>query len=70
MNRFTVLLWLLLSKISWAHHTRDHLMLAEDAEQVIAATREGSHSGWIWLIWAGVTIILLLGFVRWWNNRK
>ena len=70
MNRFTVLLSLLLSQATRAHHTRDHMMLAEDAEQVIAATREGVGSGWVWIVWAGVTVILLLGFVRWWNNRK
>jgi LPXTG-motif cell wall-anchored protein len=70
MNRFAGLSWLLLSQPTWAHHTKDHLMLAEDAEQVIAATREGGGSDWVWLIWAGVTVILLLGFVRWWRNRK
>jgi LPXTG-motif cell wall-anchored protein len=70
MNRFTVLFWLLLSQATRAHHTKDHMMLAEDAEQVIAATREGGDSGWVWLIWAGVAVILLLGFVRWWYNRK
>jgi len=70
MSRFVVLLWLLFSQAAWAHHTRDHMMLTEDAEQVIAATREGSHSGWALLIWVGVIIILLLGFVRWWNSRR
>jgi hypothetical protein len=70
MNRFTVLSWLLLSQATWAHHTKDHMMLSEEAEQVIAATREGSYSDWVWLIWAGVAVILLLGFVRWWHNRK
>lgn len=70
MSKFTVLLWLLLSQAALAHHTRDHMMLAEDAGQVIAATREGSNSGWALLIWIGVTVILLLGLVRWWHSRK
>jgi len=70
MKKFTVLLWLLLSQTALAHHTKEHLMLTEDAEQVIAATREGGHSDWMWLIWTGVAIILLLGFVRWWSGRK
>ena len=70
MNRFAILIWLLLTRPAWAHHTKDHMMLAEDAEQVIAATREGSGGDWVWLVWIGVTGILLLGFVRWWNNRK
>lgn len=71
MKRLIMLLWLtfsfLLSGASLAHHTKDHMILAEDAGQVIAATREGDGSG---LIWFAVIIILLLGFVRWWNNRK
>lgn len=70
MSRFTALLCLLFSQASWAHHTRDHMMLGEDVEQVIAATREGSQGGWVLLAWVGVTLILLLGFVRWWGNRK
>ena len=70
MNRFTVLFWLLLSQATWAHHTKDHMMLAEDAAQVIAATREGGEGDWVWLVWTGVTAILLLGFVRWWHNRQ
>ena len=70
MNRLTVLLWLMLSQTTWAHHTKDHMMLAEDAAQVIAATRKGGDGGWAWLVWTGVTVVLLLGFVRWWHNRK
>ena len=70
MNRLTVLLWLMLSQSAWAHHTKDHMMLAEDAAQVIAATRKGGDGDWAWLVWTGVTVVLLLGFVRWWHNRK
>ncbi|GMQ89100.1 MAG: hypothetical protein BMS9Abin09_0550 [Gammaproteobacteria bacterium] len=71
MKKFSaLLLWLLLSQVARAHHTKDHMMLSEDAAQVIAATREGSGGDWIGLIWAAVTILLLLGFIRWWYNRK
>jgi len=52
-----------------ACYYHNHMMLAEDAKQVIAATHEGVSGGWVWLAWATVTIILLLGFVRWWNSR-
>jgi hypothetical protein len=45
MSRFSALLWLLFSQVSWAHHTKDHMMLTEDVEQVITATREGSQGG-------------------------
>ena len=60
---------LFLSPSSWAHHTRDHMMLSEDTEQVIAATQQGMGGGGFWLLWAGVFIFLLLGFVRWWKGR-
>jgi len=70
MNRFAILTWLLLVRPARAHHTKDHMMLSEDAAQVIAATHEGSSGDWGWLIWVGVTGILLLGFVRWWRNRE
>jgi hypothetical protein len=70
MSRFAVLFGLLFSQATRAHHTKDHMMLAEDAAQVIDATREGSNGGWVWLVWAGVITVLLLGFVRWWRNRK
>ncbi len=69
MNRFGVLFWLLLSQSAWAHHTKDHMMLMEDAEQVIAAIHEGGGGDWVWLVWSGVTGLLLLGFVRWWTGR-
>ncbi|VAW72690.1 hypothetical protein MNBD_GAMMA14-963 [hydrothermal vent metagenome] len=70
MNRWSVILYCtLLSQPVLAHHTKDHMMLAEEAGQVIAATREGSGGGWVWLAWAAVTLILLLGFVRWWNKK-
>ena len=46
------------------------MMLSEDAAQVIAATREGGDGDWVWLVWTGVTVALLLGFIRWWHNRK
>ncbi len=54
----------------WAHHTRDHMMLAEDAEQVISTTRQGAEGGGLWLLWAGVVLFLMLGFVRWWKGRS
>lgn len=60
----------LLSSPVWAHHSRDHLMLSEGAEKVIANTQQGAEGGGLWLIWVGVVIVLLLGFVRWWKERK
>ncbi len=60
-------LWLPLT--AWAHHTRDHMMLAEDARQVIAATRQGTEVAGIWLIWGALGLMLVLGLVRWWRQR-
>jgi hypothetical protein len=70
MKGLAALFWLAWIQATWAHHTKDHMMLSEEAQQVIAATREGGHSGWMWLAWAAVTGILLLGLVRWWYKGK
>jgi len=70
VNRLIALPWLLLSQGAQAHHTRDHMMLMEDAERVIAAIHEGGSGDWVWLIWAGVTGLLLLGLVRWWRGQS
>ncbi len=52
----------------WAHHTRDHMMLTKDAEEVISATQQGAEGGGLWLLWVGVFLFLLLGIIRWWKG--
>ena len=59
----------LLSFPVWAHHTREHMMLSEGSERVIAATQQGAEGGGLWLLWVGVFLFMLLGFVRWWRSR-
>ncbi|VAX11692.1 hypothetical protein MNBD_GAMMA25-2125 [hydrothermal vent metagenome] len=61
---------LFISSSVWAHHSRDHMMLAEDAEQVIFATQQGAKGGGLWLLWVGVFLFLLLGIIRWWKGRS
>lgn len=68
-NSFTVLLWLLLSQPALAHHTKDHMMLAEDAGQVVAATRESDGGALGWLLWVLLAVALLSGLIRWWRQR-
>ncbi len=70
MSKLTALLWLLSGKVALAHHTKNHMMLAEETERVIASTHGGSGGGQALLIWSGTAVILALGFVRWWNGRK
>lgn len=53
--------------VAWAHHTKDHLMLQQDVEQVIATTREGGRA---WLAWLVLMLLLVLGLVRWWKGRS
>ncbi len=69
MKTVMVLLGLLFSRYADAHHTRDHMMLAEDAGQVIAATREGGAGPLGWVLWVVLAVVLLLGLVRWWQRR-
>ncbi len=70
MNRSAMLLWLMSSQTTWAHHTNDHMALSQDVEQVIAGTRAGAGGDWTWLVWAAVTAVLLIGFVRWQRDRQ
>lgn len=60
----------LLPSVIQAHHSKDHMMLLEDIEQVIQSTQQGAEGGLYWLLWSGVFILLLLGFVRWWKGRS
>ncbi len=53
-----------------AHHTRDHMMLAEDTQKVIAATQQGADVTLIWLVWFAVLLMMILGLVRWWRQRS
>ncbi len=70
MKKIIVLFGLLFQPAAWAHHTRDHMMLSQDAEQVIAATRAGTNGDLLWLLWVGVLLLLFLGVVRWWRERS
>jgi uncharacterized iron-regulated membrane protein len=69
MKRLAALCGLFLSGIAAAHHTRDHMMLGEDAGQVIAATHEGGNGLLWWMLWLLLAVVLLLGVVRWWQRR-
>lgn len=69
MKTLVVISGLLFSHGLQAHHTRDHMMLTEDAAQVVAATREGSSGLSGWIPWAILAVALLLGLVRWWQRR-
>jgi hypothetical protein len=54
----------------FAHHSKEHMMLLENADQVIQNTQQGNGGGLFWLLYTGVFILLLLGFIRWWKNRS
>ena len=63
----SVAILLPMSGTAWGHHTRDHLVLGQDAGGVIAATRQGGQG---WLLWGGLALLLFLGLVRWWVGRS
>ncbi|MCK4950754.1 MAG: hypothetical protein KAS48_02970 [Gammaproteobacteria bacterium] len=62
---FMYCLMMLLTFPVWAHHTKEHTMLQEDPSEVIAATQQGISGPWVWLIWVGVIVLLVLGIWRW-----
>lgn len=68
MKKILFMILFFTSPMVWAHHTRDHLMLSEGADKVIAATRQGANGDLQWLIWLGVFVVLVLGLVRWWRG--
>jgi len=65
MKLLSSIFCLLFSSTIQAHHSRDHMMLLADTEQVISATQQGNEGSLFWLLWTGVIILLVLGFVRW-----
>jgi len=70
MRSMIIVLSGLVSFPAWTHHTREHTMLMENPEQVIAATQQGAEGGGLWLLWGGVFFVLLLGLFRWWKGRS
>ena len=69
MKTLLPVICLLFSTVVQAHHSKDHLMLLEDTDQVISTTQHGVGGGLFWLLWTAVFILLLLGFVRWLKKR-
>lgn len=67
---FMYYLMMLLTHPVWAHHTKEHTMLQEDPNDVIAATQQGASGPWVWLIWAGVIALLISGIWRWLKNDE
>jgi hypothetical protein len=70
MRAILVIILLALNLPAMAHHTKDHTMLLENADDVIAGTRQGVEGGGLWLLWVAVLLFLFLGFVRWWKGRS
>ena len=70
MRFFIAMVCLLYIPVMQAHHTKDHRILFEGSEQVISSTQQGIEGGTVWLMWAGVIILLALGIVRWLNSHS
>jgi hypothetical protein len=51
-----------------AHHTKDHLMLQADPDQIIAATEQGVLFPWSWLVWFLVFFLISIGIIRQWKK--
>lgn len=72
LNRFillsSVLACLVLQQKAWAHHTKDHLILQADPQQVIAGTQQGVMFSWSWMIWFLVFFLIVIGIIRQWKK--
>jgi hypothetical protein len=64
-----ITLILLYPAILWAHHTKDHLILQNDPQQVIDATQYGATTPWIGFIWFIVIFLFVIGLIRKWKNK-
>jgi hypothetical protein len=64
----SVLICLVLQQKVWAHHTKDHLMLQADPQQVIAGTQQGVVFSWSWMIWFLVFFLIVIGIIRQWKK--
>jgi hypothetical protein len=51
-----------------AHHTKDHLMLQGDPNQIIASTQQGVLFPWSWLIWFLLFFLISIGIIRLWKK--
>ncbi|NIA02673.1 MAG: hypothetical protein GWO88_00445 [Planctomycetia bacterium] len=69
MKKLLIFLLLFLNYPAWAHHTKDHAMLMENTDQVINMTQQGADNSWLWIIWAGVAILIALGVFRLMNKK-
>ncbi len=55
---------LLISMPAAAHHTKEHTMLTQDTEQVIAETKQGADNSGSTFLWLGIAAVLGLGVIK------
>jgi len=60
--------YIVLQQKVWAHHTKDHLMLQADPQQVIEGTQQGMVFSWSWMIWFLVFFLIIIGIIRQWKK--
>lgn len=68
MKTLIPVLLLLACAQAYAHHTREHTMLLQDAEQVITETRQSEKPGASFL-WLGLGVLLGIGAIRLLNKK-
>jgi|GEM_PF-2796630 len=70
MLKFIITLQIILFPVLLlAHHTKDHLMLQADPQQVIDSTQRGMVFQWEWLLWFLLCFVLVIGLIRQWKNK-
>ncbi|MDH3342662.1 MAG: hypothetical protein OEM07_02965, partial [Gammaproteobacteria bacterium] len=56
--------FLFFSNSALAHHTKEHTMLMESPEQVIASTLHGEANPWAWVLWLAIVVGFSLGLFK------
>ncbi len=69
MKRLIMITLLLSNYPAWAHHSKEHTMLMQNPEQVIAETRQGANNSGSLFIWLGVGALLGLGAIKLFNKK-
>ncbi len=69
MKALIMITLLLLCYPVWAHHSKEHTMLMQNPEQIIAETQQGADDSGLSILWLGVGFVFALGALKLINKK-